>query len=100
MTNNQVKTNGQIEYERRAADARANKPNAHGVFNSSALTLAGELCIGMTHSKTNGYYACTYTGIPNERDFSDSRRWTLQGHSMDGLSDLDLSTVQMGIRTI
>lgn len=41
MTNNQVKTNGQIEYERRAANARANKPNAHGVFNSSALTLAG-----------------------------------------------------------
>lgn len=94
------KTSGQIEYDRRAAAARANKPNAHGVFNNSALTLAGELCIGMTYSKTGRYYACTYTGIPSERNFSDSRRWTLQGHSMDGLSDLDLSTVQTGIRTI
>ncbi len=94
------KTSGQVEYERYRAAASANKSNAHSYFNNMALTVAGELCIGMTHCKTNGYYACTYTGIADERDFSDSRRWTLQGHSMDGLSDLDLSTVQTGIRTI
>lgn len=100
MTNSQVKTSGQIEYERRQAAANANRPNAHGCFNSSALTITGELCIGMTYSKTNNYYACTYTGSVAERDFSDSRRWDVQGRSLDGLSDLDLSTVKAGIRTI
>lgn len=95
-----MKTNGQIEYERRRVAANANRPNAHAVFNNTALTLAGELCIGMTHSKTGRYYACTYTGIPSERNFGDSRRWDLQGRSLDGLSDLDLTTIQTGIRTI
>lgn len=100
MTNNQVKTNGQIEYARRHAAANANRPNAHGVFNSSALTLAGELCIGMTHNTQHNHYSCTYTEVDGVRDFGGCRQWDLQGRSMDGLSDLDLSTVQTGIRTI
>lgn len=93
------KTSGQIEYDRRQAAANANKPNAHAYFNNVALTFAGELCVGMTHSKTNNRFSCTYTGKASERDFGDSRQWDLQGFSMDGLSDLDLSTIQSGIRT-
>lgn len=99
MTNNQVKTTGQIEYERRKKNAAANKHNGYVYFNSVALTVTGELCVGMTHSKTNGYYSCTYTGKASERNFSDSRRWNLQGRSLDGLSNLDMTTLQAGIRT-
>lgn len=94
------KTSGQIEYDRRQAAAHANRPNAHAYFNNVALTFAGELCVGMTHSKTNNCFSCTYTGKASERDFGDSRRWDLQGRSMDGLSDLRLDTVQVGVRKI
>lgn len=93
------KTTGQIDYERRKKNAANNKHNGHVYFNNVALTVSGDLCVGMTHSKTNHCYSCTYTGCASERDFSDSRRWDLQGHSVDGLSDLDLSTIQVGIRT-
>lgn len=99
MTNNQVKTSGQIEYDRRKKNADDNKHNGHAYFNNIALTVAGELCVGMTHSKTNFYYSCTYTGKASERNFGDSRRWNLQGRSLDGLSDLDMTTLQAGIRT-
>ena len=69
-------------------------------FKNSALTKAGELCIGMTHNKSVGYYGCTYTQINGVRDFGGARRWALNGVSNDGLSDLDLSTVQTGVHTI
>lgn len=99
MTNNQAKTTGQIEYDRLKKNAAANKRNGHTYFNSVALTVTGELCVGMTRSKTNFYYSCTYTGKASERNFGDSRRWNLQGRSLDGLSDLDMTTLQAGIRT-
>lgn len=94
------KTNGQIEYDRCKEAASKHKTNAQLSFNNMALTLAGELCVGMTHSKTNSYYSCTYTGIPSERRFDDCRKWNLKGDSLDGLSDLDMTTIQTGIRTI
>lgn len=81
------------------ADAKANKPNANVAFNNTALTVAGVLCIGMTHDKTNGRYCCSYTQLNCQRLYA-SRRWDLKGRSLDGLEDLDLDTVQQGVRTI
>ena len=94
------KTDGQLEYDRRIDAARNRKQNAQLTLNNTALTVTGELCVGMTHSKTNRYYACTYTGIASARRFDDCRRWDQQGHSLDGQSDLDMTTIQTGIRTI
>lgn len=69
-------------------------------FKNSALTEAGELCIGMTVNKQVGYYGCTHTQLNGVRDFGGARRWTLKGASTDGNSDLLLDTVQMGIHSI
>lgn len=69
-------------------------------FKNSALNEAGELCIGMTHNKSFGYYACTYTELNGVRDFGGSRRWSLNGEAEDGGSDLLIDTVQLGIHTI
>ena len=94
------KTLGQIEYARRKEAAHANKPNAAIYFNNIALTEAGEFCVGMTLDTQHNHYSCTYMGVPEERDFNDSRRWDLHGRSFDGLSDLRLDTVQVGVRRI
>lgn len=69
-------------------------------FKNSALTIEGELCIGMTHNKSVGYLACTYTQLNGVRDFGGSRRWSLNGEAEDGGSDLQVDTVQLGIHTI
>lgn len=69
-------------------------------FKNSALTIEGELCIGMTHNKSVGYLACTYTQLNGVRDFGGSRRWNLQGEATDAGSDLLIETVQLGIHTI
>jgi len=69
-------------------------------FKNSALTVDGVLCIGMTHNMQRGYLGCTYTQLNGVRDFGGARRWALNGVSTDGLSDLDLSTVQVGVHTV
>lgn len=69
-------------------------------FKNSALNEAGELCIGMTHNQSVGYYACTYTELNGVRNFGGSRRWNLKGESEDGHSNLLLDTVQQGVHTI
>lgn len=69
-------------------------------FKNSALNEAGELCIGMTHNVSVGYYGCTYTELNGVRDFSGARRWNLKGESTDGHSNLLLDTVQQGVHTI
>lgn len=68
-------------------------------FVNSALTVDGELCIGMTLNKSFGYYGCTYTQLNGARDFGGARRWNLHGEATDGGSDLDISTVQLGLHT-
>ena len=69
-------------------------------FKNSALTKAGELCIGMTHNKSVGYYGCTYTQLNGVRDFGGSRRWDTQGSSTDGNSALLIDTVQPGVHSV
>ena len=69
-------------------------------FKNSALTAAGELCIGMTHNKSVGYYGCTYTQLNGVRDFGGARRWDTQGASIDGNSALLIDTVQPGVHSV
>lgn len=80
--------------------AEANKPNAHLYFKNMAVTVDGELCIGMTHDTQHNRYSCTYMEVGGVRDFGGCRRWDIHGGSLDGLSDLRLDTVQQGIRKI
>lgn len=93
-------TKERVYYDQLKADAKAGKPNKHLLLNNLALTMAGDLCIGMTHNKTWSYYSCTYTQAGGVRDFAGSRSWSLSGVSNDGFSDLDLSTVSLGVRII
>lgn len=81
------------------AAAEANKPNAATMFNNLALTMDGELCIGMTHDTARKTYSCSYI----ERDgvrYMTSRKWQEDGSSVDGDSDLNLKTIQVGVRAI
>ena len=93
-------TRDQTQWLKMRDDARAGKNNAPMLFNSMALTVDGYLCIGMKHNKTWRRYSCTYTQIDGVRDFGGAYDWDLQGNSLDGFSDLDLSTVQVGVRVI
>ena len=93
-------TPGEAKYAARQQAVKAGKPNAAIYFKNVAVTMAGDLCIGMTHNKTWSYYSCTYTQAGGVRDFAGSRSWSLSGVSNDGFSDLDLSTVSLGVRII
>lgn len=90
----------QKEWLKMRDDAKANKLNSIASFNNMALTVDGYLCIGMTHNKTWSKYSCTYTQIDGVRDFGGAYDWDLYGNSLDGFSDLDLSTIQVGVRVI
>lgn len=68
-------------------------------FQNMAVTKDGQLCIGMTHNKTWGYYSSSYMEKDGER-LNDPRKWDLQGRSLDGGSDLYMSTIQSGIRVV
>lgn len=86
-------------HEQQALYARQPKKEPTS-FRNSALTVTGELCIGMTHNKSVGYLGCTYTQLNGIRDFGGARRWSTYGEATDGGSDLLLETVQVGIHTI
>ena len=79
---------------------KAGRPNATMRFNNSALTTDGQLCIGMTHHIKLNRYSCTYLQTDGVRDFGGACSWDLEGGSLDGLSDLNLKTIQDGIRAI
>ena len=64
-----------------------------------AYTTDGTRCISMTKNKTWGYYSCLYVEIDGQR-YVSSRKWDMQGNSLDGRSNLDLATVDIGVYTI
>lgn len=97
MTNHTI---DQTQWLKMRDDAKAGKPNAAIRFNNSALTVDGQLCIGMTHNIKLKRYSCTYLQTGGIRDFGGARSWDLEGGSLDELSDLNLKTVQDGVRTI
>ena len=97
MTNRTV---DQTQWLKMRDDAKAGKTNAAIRFNNSALTVDGQLCIGMTHNIKLRRYSCTYLQTDGVRDFGGACSWDSEGGSMDGLSDLNLKTIQDGVRTI
>ena len=90
----------QTQWLKMRDDAKAGRPNAASRFNNSALTLDGQLCIGMTHNVKLMRYSCTYLQTDGIRDFGGSYSWDSEGGSLDGLSDLNLKTIQDGIRAL
>ena len=90
----------QDQFQKMKQDAKDCKPNAATRFRNMALTVDGHLCIGMTHNKQWRKYSCTYTQVDGVRDFGGAHDWDLYGNSLDGYSDLDLSTIQDGVHVI
>lgn len=97
MTNHTV---DQTQWLKMREDAKAGRPNAVIRFNNSALTADGQLCIGMTYNIKLIRYSCTYLQTDGVRDFGGACSWDVEGGSLDGLSNLNLGTIQDGIRTI
>lgn len=94
-------TPGEAEYLKRKAAVVAGKPNAYTYFKNVALTIDGVLCLGMTYSFERQCYSCTYTETDGVRDFGGSHRWDKEGVSLDSIiSDLDLESVNDGVRTV
>lgn len=80
-------------------DAKAAKGNAAMRLNNMALTIDGEMCIGMSYSNEWRRYSCSYMQIDGKR-INEPSRWDSQGISLEGRSDLNMGTVQDGVRKI
>lgn len=96
MTNRTIE---QEEWLQLRNDAKAGKGNAAMRLNSMALTIDGEMCIGMSYSNEWRRYSCTYMQIDSKR-LNEPSRWDSQGISLEGRSDLNMGTVQDGVRKI
>lgn len=70
------------------------------VFRNLALNMNGDMCIGMSYSVEWQRYSCTHTDRNGVRDFGGSYRWDKNGISLDGDIDLNMKTVQQGIRKV
>ena len=92
-------TTEQTEWLQLRDDAKANKHLAVVRFNNTALTVDGDKCIGMSYSVDLSRYSCSYMQRAGER-FNEPSRWDKEGGSLDGTSDLNMGTVQQGIRRI
>ena len=90
----------QTQWLKMRDDAKASKPNAAMRFQNMALTTDGQLCIGMTHDIKLRRYSCTHLQTDGVRDFSGACSWDNEGGSLDGLSDLNIATIQDGVRTV
>lgn len=92
-------TQEQREWLKAREDAKAHKPLAAARFNRLALTIDGELCLGMSYSVEWRRYSCRYMQINGER-LNEPSRWDENGVSLEGRSDLNMGTVQPGIDKI
>ena len=94
-----TRTIEQSEWLQLRADAKANKHNAAIRFNNTALTVDGEKCIGMSYSNEWQRYSCSYIQRDGKR-MNEPSRWDTSGNSLEGTSDLNMGTIQDGVRKI
>ena len=91
--------------ERKFADlvkaVKAGKPNAVIYRKNSAVTLAGDLVIGLSYNIDLQRYSCSAIEIDGVRDNGKLCSWDKSGIALyDDLSDLVLGSVHSGVRTI
>ncbi|WP_440464366.1 hypothetical protein [Psychrobacter sp. ASPA161_6] len=93
-------TKGETEYAARKQAVKDGKPNAYTYFKNIAVTLAGDLVIGLSFSNDYQRYSCSAIEIDGVR-FNDPCRWSKDGKALDDdLSDLNVSSVHTSVRTI
>ena len=93
-------TKGETEYAARKQAVKNGKPNAYTYFKNIAVTLAGDLVIGLSYSNDWERYSCSAIKIDGVR-YNDPYRWDKFGKALEGdVSDLRLESVQVGVRTI
>lgn len=92
-------TKGEKEYDRLRLAVKAGKPNAYAYFVNVAVTMDGDLCVGMTKNTQGGYFSCSAIVRDGVRT-NDPLRWDFQGGSFDGLSDLNVRSVHQDVRKI
>lgn len=93
-------TAGEQKYAARQLAVKAGKPNAMTYFKNVAVTLAGDFIIGLSYNLDLQRYSCSAIEIDGVR-FNDPCRWDKSGNALDcDLSDLNVSSVHSGVRTI
>lgn len=93
-------TPGEAEYAAVRLAVKAGRPNAYTYFKNMAVTLAGDLVLGLSYNIDLERYSCSAIKIDGVR-YNDPKRWDKFGKALDAdLSDLKLGSVQVGVKTI
>lgn len=82
------------EYERQG------KSHLCQAFKNCAVTMAGELVIGLTKSTKFWRYSARYLERDGKRLTGQVLQWDMEGKSTIGHSDLNMATIHKGIRVI
>ena len=82
------------EYERQG------KSHLCQAFKNCAVTMAGELVIGLTKNTKFWHYSARYLERDGKRLTGKVVEWEMEGRSTSGHSDLNMETIHNGVRTI
>ena len=82
------------EYERQG------KSHLCQAFKNCAVTMAGELVIGLTKSTKFWHYSARYLERDGKRLTGQVLQWDMEGKSTTGHSDLNMETIHKGVRVI
>lgn len=93
-------TIGQKEWLKRRQNVKDGKPNAIAYFKNVAVTLAGDLVVGLSYHRELERYSCSAIEFDGIR-YNHPKRWNKQGIALDvDLSDLNLASVHTDVNTI
>ena len=94
-------TAGEQKYLARQQAVKAGRPNAMTYFKNVAVTKAGDFVIGLTYNGKLQLYSASAIEIDGVRDNGKLCEWDREGGALDDdLSDLNIDSVQVGVRTI
>ena len=94
-------TAGEQKYLARQQAVKAGRPNAMTYFKNVAVTKAGDFVIGLTYNSKLQLYSASAIEIDGVRDNGKLCEWDREGGALDDdLSDLNIDSVQVGVRTI
>ena len=94
-------TPGEAKYAARQQAVKAGRPNAMTYFKNVAVTKAGDFVIGLTYNSKLQRYSASAIEIDGVRDNGKLCEWDREGGALDDdLSDLNIDSVQVGVRTI
>lgn len=93
-------TAGEQKYLARQQAVKAGKPNAHSYRRNIAVTLAGDLVVGLSYHRELERYSCSAIETDGIRR-NDPCRWSKDGKSLDiDISDLNVKSIHIDVNTI